>query len=208
MTSLRREDLTGKLFGKLTIIGPSKKINKTVYWYCKCECGNNTWKIASNLKSGKYKSCGCEQGNKKHGLYLSRARKSWADMKERCYNPNNNRYCYYGKRGIKVCKRWQKFENFYKDMGERPEGYSLERLNCDDDYKPSNCKWIPKEDQSKNVRAKGFTKIGNKYQSRIMLNQKSYYLGLFDTPEEAHQAYLEAKKKSQKVPIQELRSTG
>jgi hypothetical protein len=80
----------------------------------------------------------------------------WAAMKTRCYNPKNVSYPYYGGRGIGVDKRWlgdEGFANFLADMKKRPDGYSLERIDCDKDYMPSNCKWIPLSDQSKNRRS-------------------------------------------------------
>ena len=73
-------------------------------------------------------------------------------MRRRCNNPNHLRFKDYGGRGIKVCKRWDLFENFLADMGRRPKGYSIERINVNGNYTPSNCKWIPKRDQSKNRR--------------------------------------------------------
>ncbi len=81
-----------------------------------------------------------------------RAYSSWRDMKARCLNNRHPWYKYYGGRGIMVCKDWHSFDNFYADMGERPKGYSIERIDVNGDYTPSNCKWIPMSEQSKNRR--------------------------------------------------------
>lgn len=78
-------------------------------------------------------------------------RKAWSDMKQRCYNPNNSRYKNYGGRGIKVCSAWlQSFDSFYETLGPAPEGYGLDRIDVHGDYEPSNCRWQPKQDFSKN----------------------------------------------------------
>jgi hypothetical protein len=87
-----------------------------------------------------------------HGLKNTREYWSWAAMLDRCRNPNNGAYANYGGRGIKVCERWQKFSNFLIDMGHRPAGHSLERIDNDKGYEPSNCRWATRDDQSKNRR--------------------------------------------------------
>lgn len=91
--------------------------------------------------------------NYKHGLRHSSEYSTWVNMKTRCYNPNNEKYPVYGGRGIKVCDRWLKFQNFYDDMGPRPsENHSLDRIRNDRDYEPSNCRWATQKQQSLNKR--------------------------------------------------------
>jgi hypothetical protein len=82
--------------------------------------------------------------------------KTWLRMKERCYNPHKDKYKYYGGRGIKVCARWSKFENFLADMGEKPAGLTLDRVDNDGDYKPSNCRWATLKEQARNKRNNHF----------------------------------------------------
>lgn len=101
-----------------------------------------------------------------HGLSHTREYKIWAGIKQRCLNPKDTGYVWYGARGIGVCKRWHKFENFWKDMGKCPTGFELERLDNEDDYKPSNCKWMSHQENCMNRRmGKPFTSHGVKYKN-------------------------------------------
>lgn len=93
---------------------------------------------------------------------LSGTYRSWQNMFRRCCNPSYHAYAHYGGRGIKVCKRWSKFANFLKDMGERPKGMTLERKNTNGHYSKSNCKWIPASEQCSNKRNNRVLKIGRK----------------------------------------------
>jgi len=92
--------------------------------------------------------------NERHGLYKTREYRSWQSMKDRCYNKNNNRYYLYGERGIVVCDRWlNSFVNFYKDMGSMPDKFTLDRIDSNANYCPSNCRWVSLSDQAKNKRS-------------------------------------------------------
>lgn len=151
-------DLTGHVFGRLTAIKPIEQDKNHRYiWLCKCICGKHKKVFSAQLVSKNVKSCGClykENGghNYTHGKCRSFTYSSWHMMKIRCYLKRYDGYKNYGGRGIKVCKRWHKFENFYKDMGDRLKGYTLERINNNGDYKPSNCKWIIRRKQLSNKR--------------------------------------------------------
>lgn len=147
----------GQKFGRWTVIEfTGEKKRGTKIWLCQCSCPKRTISKVreQNLLSGKSTSCGCWHKEKvtKHNLRNLKEYQIWSDMKTRCINPNNKFYCSYGGRGITVCDEWQEFENFYRDMGDCPEGYSIERINNDKGYSKDNCKWIPKGEQQRNQR--------------------------------------------------------
>ena len=155
-------DLTGRVFNKLTVvefIGNRKGIN---YWKCLCSCGNTIDVRASSLKEGGTGSCGClkDKGAPKHGhcsrTYKSPEYVSWSNMKSRCYGVNNPKYEHYGGRGITVCSKWldkeHGFENFLEDMGPRPKGMTLDRIDINGNYNIDNCKWSTVKEQNNNKR--------------------------------------------------------
>ena len=127
------KDISGQKFHKLTALHQdlSKKGSKNSYWICSCECGNTKSICSSNLKSGKQKTCGCEEYVRTHGKAKTRTYNIWVNMKYRC---KTDKFPNYGGRGIKVCERWLVFENFFEDMGEAPINYSIERVDVNKDY--------------------------------------------------------------------------
>ena len=155
----RRRDLTGKAYDRLTVIGMAYRDRfGNAHWLCECECGNEVVIRGSNLNAGRSRSCGCLNLERltSHGHRTTkptRTYKSWISMKERCLNPKNPGFVYYGERGIQVCKRWlDSFENFLEDMGERPPDTSIDRINVDGSYEPSNCRWADAVTQANNKR--------------------------------------------------------
>lgn len=158
-----------KIYGRLTVISAtpvyvfSGKRNRK-HWLCRCVCGAEKTILDSSLRRGKTRSCGCLQkeetrarntGNTNgvtHGQTNSPAYRSWKAMKQRCDNPKRVEYKYYGGRGIRYCDSWRDFEVFYRDMGARPAGRSLDRVDTDGDYSPDNCRWATHLEQMRNRR--------------------------------------------------------
>lgn len=156
-------DLTGQRFGRLVVIKRADKEStekkKKAYWECQCDCEKTTIAETSNLRGGQTKSCGClkkertKKSNTKHGFFGKPEYRAWASMMTRCFNTKNKGFPDYGGRGITVCERWRKFENFYADLGQRPgKGYSLERLRNNGHYEPGNVIWATPKQQSRNKR--------------------------------------------------------
>ena len=148
----KREDLTGQVFGRLTVVSPASNYR----WLCICECGNQNTVQASHLRAGTTRSCGgcVATGNTIHGLYGSPLHTTWKNVLSRCNNPKNISYPYYGGRGITVDSRWLKFENFYEDMRSGyQEGLSIDRIDNSQGYNAENCRWATPKEQARNQRS-------------------------------------------------------
>jgi hypothetical protein len=163
-------DITKQTFGRLTALDVSHRDESHSYWRCVCACGNETVQTLNNLRRGKVVSCGCFQAEAMsdrvttHGKSNTTEYGIWAAMKRRCMNPNVIEWPNYGGRGIAVCERWLKFENFFADMGPRPAGLTLERRDTNGGYEPGNCYWANRITQANNTRAnRAITVNGRKF---------------------------------------------
>lgn len=150
-------DLTGQRFGKLIVIGkmPRHRTNEEAVWLCRCDCGKQTSVRGTRLRSGNTVSCGCRKvkHNESHN-HRTRLYSIWKGMRQRCSNPNNTHYKYYGGRGISVCSAWSEFPPFrdWALANGYEESLTIDRINVNDDYCPSNCRWVDRKTQVQNRR--------------------------------------------------------
>lgn len=158
--AFKLQDITGRRFNYWTVVSYSHRANHLSWYLCKCECGAEKLVPSQNLKNGRSKSCGCFRK-----VYLSKLRRQysiqvksevsvWNGMKSRCRNKRDRIYKHYGGRGIKVCDRWlNSFDAFIEDMGRRPsKKHSIDRIDVNGDYEPSNCRWTTQKEQARNTR--------------------------------------------------------
>lgn len=172
--------MTGDRFGRLVALGPVERRARGVFWLCRCDCGSTPAVLAMNLQQGVTRSCGClarevsaenmRRGWRpliKHGKAGSPVYRIWKGMIHRCHAEQSSSYSEYGGRGIQVCDRWRVGENgvsgfecFFQDMGERPDGYEIERIDNNDCYRPGNCRWATRLDQARNTRRTRYLDVG------------------------------------------------
>ena len=169
-------DLTGQRYGRLKVIKyvGVKRTHKA--YLCKCDCGTEKIITSSDLRSGRVKSCGCYKQelitdeNEIHGLRKHRLYSIWANMKSRCYNPNATHYKRYGGRGIQICDQWRNdFKAFYDwamNNGYK-DGLTIDRINVNGDYEPSNCRWATDNEQARNTSTNKIFTINNESKSLI-----------------------------------------
>lgn len=160
---MRAVDITGQTFHYLTAIKPVGSSKSGVVWECRCKCGKTTKTTAKSLRAGNTKSCGClnserviarNKANATHGMTGTPTFISWDSMIQRCTNPNHKAFEYYGGAGITVCPAWlSEFSAFHKDMGDRPAGMTLDRINSAGNYEPGNCRWATDEEQGNNKKS-------------------------------------------------------
>lgn len=182
-----------------------KSSQKCRFALYKCHCGTEFRTQPRYIANGHTKSCGCynrqrlSESKTKHGLAYHRIYKVWCDMVSRCNNNKCISYKYYGARGITVCERWLKVENFIEDMYPSFEdGLTLDRENNDLGYSPDNCRWVLRNIQSRNSRKlnrrnksgyRGVHFTGEKWKTQIVVNNKGIYLGIFTDIIDAAKAY-------------------
>jgi len=200
---MRGFDLIGQKFGKLIVkrleLQRSKHGQKR--YLCQCDCGNQVIVLSNNLRKKHTKSCGCNviehigNVNKTHGMSNTKTYRAWKEMHYRCKNPSATYFKYYGGRGIDVCSRWDKFENFLEDMGQNPGHLTLDRIDTNGNYQPGNCRWVTmaKQAQNKNVKGCFWCKRWKKWVARITRNKQRIHLGRFDNENDARLAFQKAK---------------
>lgn len=191
-------DITGRRFGRLVILGYASKGR----WRCVCDCGTVKPVKRYRLTNQQTRSCGCLHRellaslNATHRLAGTPTHRIWVQMKQRCDNPKNKSYRHYGARGVTVCDRWREsFENFLTDMGERPTSeHSINRIDNNGNYEPSNCHWATREEQANNTRKN--RKIEYKGKTRNLI-QLSRALGINRTT-------LESRIRTARFPLEQI----
>lgn len=211
--SKKRFDLTGKKFGRLLVLCESLEDANDrhgIPWKCQCDCGAIVVVYTGALRSGGTKSCGCLRRQLAarlsfvHGHLTggqSRMYACWSDMLRRCENPKDKRYHLYGGRGIRVCPRWKQLKYFIEDMGQKPRGLTLERIDNDGDYCPKNCCWATQIAQCLNRRARNavgrvgvyWVKRQRKWRASIEINGKVKHCGTYGRLEDAMAARMAAE---------------
>jgi len=184
----RYQDITGQTFGRLTALSHAGSTPKgQAIWNWSCTCGGAKTAPAGEVRRGKVASCGCLAIEQKRAAAksqqhpFSRAnmypeRKSWENMIARCHTPTSKSYSNYGGRGISVCSRWREsFESFVQDMGKRPAGTTIERIDSNGGYSPDNCRWATMKEQANNRRTNHLITVGG--QTRTIA-QWADYLGI------------------------------
>lgn len=206
-------DLTGQRFGRFTVVRRSDGARGrgcSIRWICKCDCGTEKPVLADSLISGRSKSCRClsieitSAKRTTHGLTKTREHRIWSAMKTRCSNEKAKCWPNYGGRGISVCERWRhSFEAFLADMGPCPDGHSIDRIDVNGNYEPSNCRWADSVTQGRNQRRRSgkkfrgiiWNKRTGKYCPVIRANGRNVHLGSFAGLEAAVAARLEAEER-------------
>lgn len=176
-------ELAGQTFGRLTVLSRAPSKLGLSMWLCRCDCGNTHIANGKLMKGGHTKSCGCLRHDTKPALThghspngnMSSTYKSWSGMRQRCGNSNDKNYRYYGGKGIAVCDQWKSFDVFLKDMGERPTGLELDRIESNGNYEPTNCRWATEQTQTENRSMTLWVDVGG---ARIPMKHAAERLGL------------------------------
>lgn len=181
---MQRLDLSGQRFGRLVAVRRENRASHISFWVCQCDCGGQASVRLGNLRNGHTTSCGCAKHEMEHSLShghdrvgrRTRTLRCWSGAKTRCFNTKNPNYPRWGGRGITMCDEWRdSFAAFLRDMGECPEGKSLDRIDNDGNYEPGNCRWATLGEQAANKRNNVLVPLGGK---RVTLREFSRAKGI------------------------------
>jgi hypothetical protein len=184
--------MIGHRFTRLLVVSQTnsvkvgiKRVSSRRAYVCRCDCGAEIVVTSNNLKTGNSKSCGCFKADATHAAKFIHGRNasdptysSWTAMHSRCSNTRREKYERYGGRGISVCDRWGEFEKFLADMGERPSGMTLDRIDVDGNYEPDNCRWATPSEQARNKSTNRFVEING---SRMILEDAAQMHGMLQS---------------------------
>ncbi len=196
---MKKVDLTGKVFGRWTVIGDSgERRNKKVVWSCVCQCGTHKMVVGSNMVNGNSKSCGCwdrevaaqrltTHGDCSGGV-TTKERTAYTHMLSRCYNQNSKQFHDYGGRGISVCDEWRSndgYAKFLAHVGRKPsDEHSIDRIDVNGNYEPGNVRWATTAEQARNKRlhrdnttgVSGISRRNGKWRSKITVGYRQINL--------------------------------
>lgn len=180
------DELIGQKFGRMTVLAFDCREKRKRWWLCRCDCGAIKRACHSDLLNGATKSCGCLHGSQLAAAHAAKTihghsgkrhtptYATWHSMKQRCLNSNSSHYHLYGGKGVSICERWLTFENFLADMGRRPAGRSIDRIDSAGNYEPSNCRWATPIEQGNNTKRNVFVEYqGERFTVAQLARQKS-----------------------------------
>ena len=171
------KDVSRMKFGRLQVTGRAVSDSRRLaLWACRSECGSEVTGAGAELAKGQHTSCGCARFT--HAMTNTPTYRSWKSMRRRCLNENDSSYKNYGGRGISICRQWGEFEAFVRDMGVRPDGTSLDRIDVNGNYEPVNCRWASSMEQSNNTRRNVFVELNGE---RLTLAEAARKAGVHRT---------------------------